>query len=181
MAQLRWRPALALATSLWLASLVPAAQAQSQYAKQIVEATVTRDIVEASFATVKPMMMPAIKGLLAPQGIRLSAKAEETLGDVLMEKMIESFIAEQGSEVAKIYDDLFTQEELKGIADFYATDLGQVLLSKQPELINRSAIVGQKIGEQVGRIALEETIEIVQEQGIDMFETPGFLDRILGR
>jgi hypothetical protein len=37
-------------------------------------------------------------------------------------------------ELAKAYSDVFTKDELSGLADFYGTPAGQAMTSKQPEL-----------------------------------------------
>lgn len=38
------------------------------------------------------------------------------------------------NDVAKIYADLFTKEELRGMSDFYATPSGSALIDKQPQM-----------------------------------------------
>ena len=38
------------------------------------------------------------------------------------------------TDIAKAYSDVFTKDELAGLADFYGTPAGQALTSKQPEL-----------------------------------------------
>ena len=38
------------------------------------------------------------------------------------------------ADFAKIYSDVFTKDELAGLADFYGTPAGQAMTSKQPEL-----------------------------------------------
>ncbi len=44
----------------------------------------------------------------------------------------------------KIYAELFTEEELKGLVEFYSSPLGQTLLEKQGELVRRSTDVSQQ-------------------------------------
>jgi hypothetical protein len=38
------------------------------------------------------------------------------------------------ADLAKVYSDVFTKDELAGLADFYGTPAGQAMTSKQPEL-----------------------------------------------
>jgi hypothetical protein len=38
------------------------------------------------------------------------------------------------TDLAKVYSDVFTKDELAGLADFYGTPAGQALTAKQPEL-----------------------------------------------
>lgn len=41
------------------------------------------------------------------------------------------------ADVAKLYSDVFTKEELRGLADFYSTDAGRAMIDKQPEVSRR--------------------------------------------
>lgn len=57
------------------------------------------------------------------------------------------------SEVARIYSDVFTRQELDQIAAFYSTPLGEMLNSKQPEVQDRlGAVIQGKMGEVMPRV-----------------------------
>ncbi len=47
-------------------------------------------------------------------------------------------------EVAKLYVDAFTEEELLGITAFYRSPLGQKALAKMPELMKQGADLGMR-------------------------------------
>ncbi len=47
-------------------------------------------------------------------------------------------------EMAGIYAEVFTATELKGIRDFFTSEVGQTFNSKQPELMRRSMEVSMK-------------------------------------
>lgn len=47
-------------------------------------------------------------------------------------------------EVAQIYVDVFTHEELEAVLAFYRSPVGQKMLAKMPELMQRSMTVGQE-------------------------------------
>lgn len=47
-------------------------------------------------------------------------------------------------EIAQIYVDVFTQEELEAVLAFYRSPTGQKMLAKMPELMQRSMAVGQQ-------------------------------------
>jgi len=57
----------------------------------------------------------------------------------LQTKIMDTMFAElkpesMRAELAKVYSDVFTKDELSGLADFYGTPAGQAMTSKQPEL-----------------------------------------------
>ena len=47
-------------------------------------------------------------------------------------------------EIAQIYVDVFTQEELEAVLEFYRSPIGQKMLAKTPELMQRSMAIGQQ-------------------------------------
>jgi hypothetical protein len=47
------------------------------------------------------------------------------------------------SQYAKLYEDLFTAEELDGMIAFYESPAGRSMLKKMPELVQRSMMLGQ--------------------------------------
>jgi hypothetical protein len=69
----------------------------------------------------------------APKG----ASVEDRMA--LQEKIMDVMFAELKPEAlradfAKAYSDVFTKDELNGLADFYSTPTGQAMTAKQPEL-----------------------------------------------
>ncbi len=48
-------------------------------------------------------------------------------------------------EMARIYAEVFTADELTGIADFYRSSAGRAFLEKQPEIMQRSMEINQKM------------------------------------
>lgn len=58
-------------------------------------------------------------------------------------KVMDTIFAEMNPEVmkadfAKIYSEVFTKEELKGLGNFYGTAAGQAMIDKQPEVQKRT-------------------------------------------
>ncbi len=45
------------------------------------------------------------------------------------------------SEMARVYQEVFTTDELKELTAFYQTELGQKTLQKMPEIIQKSAAI----------------------------------------
>ena len=48
-------------------------------------------------------------------------------------------------EMAAIYADTFSEDELKGIIEFYKSPAGQAFIQKQPEIMKRSMAINQKM------------------------------------
>jgi len=48
-------------------------------------------------------------------------------------------------EYTAIYTDVFTEEELTGLVSFYKSPIGQKFVAKQPELMQRSMQISQKL------------------------------------
>ena len=48
-------------------------------------------------------------------------------------------------EMAGIYADVFSEAELKGLNEFYASPIGKAYLSKQPEIMQKSMAVNQRV------------------------------------
>src|SRR5581483_12494837 len=91
------------------------------------------------------MMQKALAGKnLPPEALakskEMSAKMMSAMKDELSpEKLREMYIA--------IYTDVFTEEELRAIIDFYKTPAGQALVDKQPLVMQKSmALMQEKMG-----------------------------------
>jgi hypothetical protein len=50
-------------------------------------------------------------------------------------------------ELTKMYTEAYTEGELKELAAFYKTPVGQKSLTKMPELIQKTAMMGAKLGQ----------------------------------
>jgi uncharacterized protein len=51
-------------------------------------------------------------------------------------------------EMVRLYTDTYTEAELKQLAAFYKTPLGQKTLAKTPELLQRTAMIGARLGQE---------------------------------
>lgn len=73
-------------------------------------------------------MKPAIEGYSKDMGALIGSKLTA-----------EQFMP----EIAQLYAEVFTQAELQGLLDFYRSPLGEKMLAKMPELMQRSMTIGQ--------------------------------------
>ncbi|OBX21854.1 MULTISPECIES: DUF2059 domain-containing protein [Bizionia] len=60
-------------------------------------------------------------------------------------------------QLAEVYMEEFTQDEIKELVAFYKTDLGKKLASKQSLLTQKGMMLGQSWGMEVGQIAQKHT------------------------
>lgn len=58
-------------------------------------------------------------------------------------------------EIIVIYERHFTQEEIRELIAFYATDLGRKLIEVMPAITNESMAVGESLGAQWAQKAME--------------------------
>ena len=82
-------------------------------------------------------------------------------------------------ELVRLYTDTYTEAELKQLAAFYKTPLGQKTLTKSPELLQRTAMIGAKLGQEHGEeltkamSARREELLKEQEKAQAAAKTPG--------
>lgn len=65
------------------------------------------------------------------------------------------------AELVPIYDKYFTEQEIKGLIDFYESPVGKKMVKNQPLIMQDSMAVGQKWGIAIA----EEIIKDLQKDG----------------
>ena len=98
--------------------------------------------------------------------IKLTGTAEafddaiSQIGMMVPESKKESYLIEAEATLSGLYDKLaevymkeFTENEIKELVDFYETDLGKKLASKQMSLTQQGMMIGQGWGMEVQQIA----------------------------
>ncbi len=109
-----------------------------------------QDTIEKSFAMVKQMIPAQMEKMKETAGAtNMPANA---IGH--MEKMMDMIAAELSWEKMKgdyiaLYAETFTEQELKDTVAFYKSPAGQAFIKKQPELMQRSMEITQKIMMQI--------------------------------
>lgn len=86
-------------------------------------------------AAVDRMVAQATQGNNDPEAVAALKKK-------LLDELTSAFSgSEMKGDVAKIYSEVFTKDDLQGISDFYSTPLGQTLADKQPEITEKMQAV----------------------------------------
>jgi hypothetical protein len=102
-------------------------------------------------------MMETIKPVLAnslPPG-----DYREKLIDLFVEKFRTKVDAQQLVELAiPIYDKHFSDDEIKGLIQFYQTPLGQKTIHELPAVLTEMQLEGKQWGEVLGRDSMREVL-----------------------
>lgn len=116
--------------------------------RELLEITRSRDLIEG----IRPQMEALTRDAVgeAVDLSELSPGQSEILDDMQRE-MIDIFMEDMAwesmePEFIAIYRASFTETELRGMIDFYATDLGQTVIRKMPQVMEQSmAMVGRQM------------------------------------
>ncbi len=95
--------------------------------------------MERTLAVMRKAQTDAIKRML-PQNL---SPEEREAASAMQEKVLDQMMSALSdpalkSDVAKIYTEVFSKDELQQLSGFYASSLGQTLLDKQPELVQKT-------------------------------------------
>ncbi|HEU0013297.1 MAG TPA: DUF2059 domain-containing protein [Longimicrobium sp.] len=150
------------AAALLLAAAAPAAAQPELPADEVAAA---RDVLEAM--STRTMFPRVLDGLMSLQ------EADEELPP-RVRKMIRDFMEEHFTweklepEFIRMYVDIYTLDELRGLAAFYRTPLGRRVVETMPELSRRSQQVGMDaVNEFLPRLMEAVMGEALEELGED--------------
>jgi hypothetical protein len=131
-------------------------------ARDLLQATNT----EAQFSTVIPMMFGQLKQSIPPSG----PKMQEELDKVFAE--IQTQFIERRTEVldqiAILYAQKFTAEEMKALADFYRSPIGQKFIAAVPELTAEAMKMGNIWGRRIAMDAERKVREEMRRRGFEL-------------
>lgn len=109
-------------------------------ASAVLEAMNFEKMMDQTLAGVRKQQAGMMNQMLS----RMGPISDEDRDDVIafqqrvMETMMSGFsAAEMKDDIAKAYSEIFTKEQLQGLASFYASPLGQTLSEKTPELTQK--------------------------------------------
>jgi hypothetical protein len=123
-----------------------AADARRAAAEELLTVSNAKETLEKSFETVKTMIPVQMKKMAQVSGATNVPANVEATTQKMMAMVMEEFSWDKMKEdYISLYADTFTEEEMKGIIDFYKSPAGQVFVRKSPELAKRSAEMSQKV------------------------------------
>ncbi|MBX3594930.1 DUF2059 domain-containing protein [Sphingomonas sp.] len=160
--------ALALAAPALCQSADPATIASAQ---KLLAQMGTEQQLDQQFAALAPMMAKSAMAQLEAGEQSRALFTELTGGDYARKQKLEAIFAEEYlkatraqiprmlSEYAREYAATFSKTELDGLTAFFASGIGAKYVAASPALQTRLTGIGQRIGMEVGMVAVPKAIE----------------------
>lgn len=93
------------------------------------------------------------------------------IADEEMFNLIKKSMAEEGGlidHMIRIYNKYYTHEEVKGLIEFYQTELGKKTIRIMPNLMSESMIAGQQWAQRLAPALTEIVQRRLKEEGIEL-------------
>lgn len=124
--------------------------ARRALAEQLLEYMNVREAIEKSFEMVKRMVPAQLQSTRrASEDPAAQAALTNQINEVMALVSAELSWEKLKPDYVTLYADTFSEEELRGLIDFYKSPAGQAFSRKQPELMRRSMELGQRLMRQV--------------------------------
>jgi uncharacterized protein len=122
--------------------------------------------VSKQFDAIMPLLFNQMKGLFLQQVPTQQKELNEVFEAVLgrMSARRQELI----DEIAGLYAQRLTTEELKEITRFYSTGVGAKFIQLQPELAGQSSVIGQKWGQKLGAEVEREIRQEAKKRGMPL-------------
>ena len=114
--------------------------------------------------------MPLMAAQMTKAFLALAPQAEKEIQEVMGE-MLKRFSARKGElieEIAGLYAEKLTLDEIKELTHFYSRGIGAKFVAMLPELTQRSMLLGQRWGEKIGREIEAEARRELKKRGVDI-------------
>ena len=162
------RALVVAAALLALAVCPPPARAQAPDAQRLAAAKELMQV--AGVANQFDQVMPMLTQQLA-QGF--VAIAPDKAGEIrqVFSQLAVKFVDRKGElidQIAGVYAEKLTLEDLNGIIGFYKSPVGAKFIAVQPDIMRQSIVLGQRWGTQLGREIEQEAREELKKRGIPL-------------
>jgi hypothetical protein len=157
---------IAVIFALALALLGPAG-AQTQTPPPEAMAAARELVVAAQAANNLKTLLPLIMQQLKPAIVQGRAEVGRDY-DALMPQLLQGVLARTDTFVdglAIVYARNLTIDEMKQLADFYRSPVGQTFLKKMPVIVQESMALGQRFGEEAAGELHDRMIEELRKRG----------------
>jgi hypothetical protein len=158
----------AAAGLLALVALPTAMCAQAPNAERIAAAKELMQIAGAAkqFDEVMPYLMRQLAQSFTAMAPDKAAEIGEVFG-----QLGSKFVDRKGElidEIAALYAERLTSEELAGLIAFYKSPIGMKFVAVQPEIMRQSIVAGQRWSARLGREIEEEARKELKKRGVDL-------------
>ena len=160
------RVLIAALLSVALGHAVAAQQRPSEEAMSAARAFVEASGAAAQFDQVMPLMADQMSKAFRSLAPNRASEIDETMAEVV--KRFISRKSELIDEIAAIYADKLSVDDLREITKFYQSGAGRRMVETLPEVTRRAAAVGQTWGQRIGAEIASEMRRELKKRGIDL-------------
>lgn len=160
------RVLIAAFLSVALGHAVAAQQRPSEEAMSAARAFVEASGAAAQFDQVMPLMADQMSKAFRSLAPNRASEIDETMAEVV--KRFISRKSELIDEIAAIYADKLSVDDLREITKFYQSGAGRRMVETLPEVTRRAAAVGQTWGQRIGAEIASEMRRELKKRGIDL-------------
>ncbi|HYK79072.1 MAG TPA: DUF2059 domain-containing protein [Micropepsaceae bacterium] len=121
---------------------------------------------KVSMAAMIDSLMPLVLGNVRAQNPTLSDAAVQQFQSAFREEMTAS-LDDLMTITARIYEEHFTEDELRRLTAFYDTDVGKKYISIVPSIIKESLPIGAAWGREAGARAAQRAAERLRANGVN--------------
>lgn len=143
---------------LWLATALPVASAQDTGGRSPELAAAVELLALMDMETMVAGMQEQLHGMMRSQMQEQLDASSANADCPAVRRVVDAFAGDTArligqslsgdafvAEVAQVYVDVFTLEEIEAVADFYRTPVGRKMLERMPELMGRSMEISQRM------------------------------------
>lgn len=143
---------------LWLAAALPVANAEEAGERSPEMAAAIELLALMDMETMLAGMQEQLQGMMRAQMQEQLATSSANADCPAVRTVVDGFAGDTArligqslgsddflSEVAQVYADVFTLEEIEAVAEFYRTPVGRKMLDRMPELMQRSMEISQRM------------------------------------
>ena len=132
-------------------------------ALELMDATNAKANMLTIIDTIVPLMLNQIR-VLRPN---VSADALQEFRTAIREEL-EGDLDGVMKDYARLYEEHFTESDLRALLQFYRSDVGKKYIDAMPALLKETAPIGAAWGREAGMRAAQRAIERLHAKGIDL-------------
>jgi uncharacterized protein len=131
-------------------------------ARQLLAATNT----DAQFTTIIPLMFRQMRQTMPAQGPQQQTEVNQVFDEIQKQ-----FIDRRGEildQIAQLYAERFTADEMNTLAEFYRSPIGQKFIAAMPDLAADAMRLGTNWGQRIGQEAQQKIRDELQKRGLKL-------------
>lgn len=134
-------------------------------AQELIELSQAKQMVEQMNAQMAPMQMQIVKSII-PEGSLSDAQLEIIVNEtstILIEEMTPA-VSDLIDQMAPAYAEVYSEEVLRGVVEFYKSPIGVALLEKQPLVVERSMEVSMQWAQETMPAVMARAMPRIEER-----------------